>query len=466
MERIVANLASNNIDFCDLNKELEQADKIISQGNLKAGLEIYEDLALAFREKGDIAGAVGVYEKIIDLQKDNINAYLSLGRLYRKLKKFTEAKDAVREVIRRDLKNTEALTEYGLICFDKFEIDSAIMSFEKIIPIAPDIVIVRVKLAESYKIRRRMEECASQYYAAAEIYFKEGKIEEAREMCDKVLEIDSFDSRAIALKRNLDRPQGPSAIPATKGEGTLGRRKLEILPPVPQASTLNPADIIAGEGFKEKKSFGSSRARRGAHFQGGTNKFEGELPPIPPPQRRDFLKESINNKPGPAVPTPASLSPISMTEAQEKKTARKESLPVPPVSSIPPPVPKYKIKQKKPRNNTNQKESLPVPPVSSMPPSRPGKGNKNPNLIPRKSPSLKEENTQVRTEVSEKISSNTHKAIGATTLPVQGDDRIKSPQLSTEKEKIATPVKICKESALKYEKEGNTVKQLLNTERL
>jgi len=238
-----------NNDLYNLDKHMKRIDKIIEQGHLKEGLVQYKELGEIFFERGDFPESLEIYKKITTLQPDNKEAYLTLGTLYRELGLFREAKEAIREVIRHDLKNVNALIEYGLVCLEKFEIESAIISFEKVINFEPKIVIARVKLAESYKIRRRFEDCVQQYNAAAGLYCEEGRYDLAKEMCEEVLKIDKFNTGALSLMKKLESTDFIQSHPQiTEQRVKIGGRELEILPPVPERKDpVSLLDIVSPE---------------------------------------------------------------------------------------------------------------------------------------------------------------------------------------------------------------------------
>ncbi|OQA16485.1 MAG: tetratricopeptide repeat protein [bacterium ADurb.Bin363] len=197
------------VDPDNLDARLELAIMNVKQGHIKEGIAQYKEVAQAFWAKKELSKACDTYKRVTVLQPDDTETHLALGTLYRELRQLEDAKNAFRFILRYDLTHIKALTELGLVCQEKGEIDSAILAFRKIVDINPMKTVAREKLGELYLIRGQVHEAVKEYFAAAEDYQKQGLTDNAIQMCETVVELDCKHAKALRMMKELGYTSPP-----------------------------------------------------------------------------------------------------------------------------------------------------------------------------------------------------------------------------------------------------------------
>jgi predicted AAA+ superfamily ATPase/Tfp pilus assembly protein PilF len=137
------------------------------------------------------------YEKILELNPDNIEIYFSMGRSYRKKWNYDKAIEAYEKIINSNPRSvtisTNAYNEMGFVYTEKGDYDNAIEAHEKI-------------------IKTVNPRSASAYNNIGLVYMKKGDCDKAIEYCLKSLELNSRSASmhhntgmAYALKKDYDK---------------------------------------------------------------------------------------------------------------------------------------------------------------------------------------------------------------------------------------------------------------------
>ena len=71
--------------------------------------ECHFNLASAYNDLGDFKSAAKHYQKSIEIDDGNLDAYLCLGGVYEQLKLVNKARDIYERVLKMDAENTKAI---------------------------------------------------------------------------------------------------------------------------------------------------------------------------------------------------------------------------------------------------------------------------------------------------------------------------------------------------------------------
>ncbi len=214
-------------------KVLSAAEKFVQQGKLQNAIAEYEkiikadpkDLTVA-NTVGDLYARLGENEKAIDCFKSVGDAYATQGFTVKAIamyKKITKIKTSLEGV----LKLAELYTLQGLFndaraqylqVAEEFlkngELDQAVRIFQKILEMDPENVPMRVRLAEVYIRLGKKTEAWQIFSGAAESLRTRGQLNAAEEILQRMTSLDPGNSYALLLRgRNaLESGETDSAI--------------------------------------------------------------------------------------------------------------------------------------------------------------------------------------------------------------------------------------------------------------
>ena len=113
-------------------------------------IEAYNNLGLIYRSEGENAKAIQCYEKIIKINPNLIDAYNNLGIIFQKLGKIKKAKDCYEKIIKVDSNFIMAQYNLGLVLRQLGQNEKALNCFKKVIEINPSIVNAHNNLGITY----------------------------------------------------------------------------------------------------------------------------------------------------------------------------------------------------------------------------------------------------------------------------------------------------------------------------
>lgn len=292
----------------NLDISLELAEMFVSHGQIQDGANQYRKVANAFQGAGNINKAAEAYRRMKVVQSDDPEVLLTLGRLYTELGKLDEAEQEFRSVLRHDLEHQDALMELGLVCQLKGRFRSGLLAFNKVLQNNDKLPKAMRKLGELNLSMGKQEEAVQHFLEAAQAYLEADERDEAVEVFQLVLGVDSGNAQAQQGLTNLGAPLEPKEFvpplppnppadePPTPDAGLVSASDLGDLPP-PQFPTdqesrsegssegrpSSAAKTYAGSGAATKKGTtpaggGSSGARKGL-VSGGMGLRRGLVDP-------------------------------------------------------------------------------------------------------------------------------------------------------------------------------------------
>ncbi|MBA2339700.1 MAG: tetratricopeptide repeat protein [Pyrinomonadaceae bacterium] len=190
--------------------------------------------------QGKIPAAIGEYRRIVEDDRDDFAALNTLGDLYARTGKKTEAAESFTGVAEHYRTQGFAL--------------KAIAMFKKILRLNPDDSDVAAKLAALYEGQGLAVEARAQYLSIVDAYTRAGRTSETLDLLRRVATLDPKNSQIrlrigeLAERENL--PQEAAVAYAEAGERLLARREHEqALEAFTKARSLAPDDLNALSGF-------------------------------------------------------------------------------------------------------------------------------------------------------------------------------------------------------------------------
>lgn len=126
----------------------ELAEVLISQGHLEEGLGQFRRVAQAHLDAQQWEPACQAYRRMKLITPQDTGLLLELGQAHLRLKRFSEAEQEFRAVLRQDLSHREALRLLGKVCQQKGQWRDAALAFQRLLNLEPDDVQARLSLAE------------------------------------------------------------------------------------------------------------------------------------------------------------------------------------------------------------------------------------------------------------------------------------------------------------------------------
>ena len=214
-------------------KALSAAEKFVQQGKLQNAIAEYEkvrkhddkDLTVA-NTIGDLYARLGDSVKAIECFKTVGNAYAAQGftvkgiAMYKKITKLQPSVDG-------SLKLAELYTQQGLFndaraqylqVADDFmkngELDQAVRLFQKVLEMDPENVPMRIKLAEVYVKLHKKKEAWEVFGGAAEALRARGSLAAAEDILQRMLVLDPGNSHVLLMR-------GRSALESGDWKGAI-----------------------------------------------------------------------------------------------------------------------------------------------------------------------------------------------------------------------------------------------------
>jgi tetratricopeptide (TPR) repeat protein len=184
-------------------------------------LELEPDNIHALLEKANIAFKTGnfnkaleLYQKIVDLDPNNVAAVNGVGKSYMRLKQYRKAKEYLEKAIEIKPKDIHSLTSLAQMNMELGYFHDAKNYLTRALEISPQDQFALHKMgklhlrwkmfAEAIKcydeILIRNENHIPALQGKIQAFFEDGKIDQAIECCDKVLELRNTDNIAASYK--------------------------------------------------------------------------------------------------------------------------------------------------------------------------------------------------------------------------------------------------------------------------
>jgi len=190
-------LAENPNDINTLNRIGDLYARI---QRIDEAVEFFNQIGEQYAEQGFFVKAIAIYKKIIKLDPTRLEVYERLADLYHKQNLVTEARTQYQVLADYYTKHDNAA--------------SAIAIYNKMADLEPDNPSYHVKLAEIYQNQKLYEKAVNEYRMIAELMIQHGRTQEAAQVYERALTIDSKNLRFIRSAVEALRDAGADAAAA------------------------------------------------------------------------------------------------------------------------------------------------------------------------------------------------------------------------------------------------------------
>jgi pilus assembly protein FimV len=167
-------LAENPNDINTLNRVGDLYARI---QRIDEAVDFFTQIAEQYSTEGFFVKAIAIYKKIIKLDPTRLEVYEKLAELYHRQGLVTEARTQY-----------QVLADY----YTKHEnAASAIAIYQKMVDLEPENPSYHVKLAEIYQQQQLLEKAIGEYKIIAEMMISHGRPQEAAQVYERALLIDS-----------------------------------------------------------------------------------------------------------------------------------------------------------------------------------------------------------------------------------------------------------------------------------
>lgn len=134
---------------------------------------------LRHQKEGRVSEAVKCYEELLQVQPNNITAWLNLGVAYSGLRRYQEAENAFRSGLKYDEENVDLLYNLACLYLDTEHVNEAELLFKRVIELKSDYAAAYNNLGHILKEYRKDYEAAIHSFEQALKYFQKGGFDEA-----------------------------------------------------------------------------------------------------------------------------------------------------------------------------------------------------------------------------------------------------------------------------------------------
>ncbi len=295
-------LARLDIERSEIDHPLPVLEELARNGS--GNPEVYTALATIYQTKGDVAGAVNVYEKAIALQPENDGLMVELGNLWRQLGKLAEALKTYEQARRVNPKNAMAHYNLGILYGERGDLAASENAFRTAIRLNPHfsdahyglgVTLEKAqKSAEALKTYEHYTTLAGGHYltqAQSRISFLRAQLAQDAKAHQKAQEEaqESSNTKEPVQDRPVEAVK-PAVDPAILTPRPPMQPALEVVPdktppPLPEESPvrdLPPLDTNTrphdGDGPKEASTGGKSPD--GPAYQAVTSTVEPAVEPV------------------------------------------------------------------------------------------------------------------------------------------------------------------------------------------
>ncbi|HWM93267.1 MAG TPA: tetratricopeptide repeat protein [Thermoanaerobaculia bacterium] len=173
-------LAENPNDINTLNRIGDLYARI---QRIDEAVEFFNQIGQQYADQGFFVKAIAIYKKIIKLDPTRLEVYERLADLYHKQNLVTEARTQYQVLADYYTKHDNAA--------------SAIAIYNKMAELEPENPSYHVKLAEIYQQQKLFEKAINEYRIIAELMIQHGRTQEAAQVYERALSIDSKNLRFV-----------------------------------------------------------------------------------------------------------------------------------------------------------------------------------------------------------------------------------------------------------------------------
>lgn len=188
-------LADNPNDINTLNRIGDLYARI---QRIDEAVDFFTQIAEQYTAEGFFVKAIAIYKKIIKLDPTRLEVYEQLAELYHKQGLVNEARTQYQVLADYYVKHQNAA--------------SAIAIYQKMVQLEPENPTYHVKLAEIYHQQQLIEKAMGEYRIIAELMIQHGRPQEAAQVYERALDIDSqnlgFIEEAVLNLRQADHTAG------------------------------------------------------------------------------------------------------------------------------------------------------------------------------------------------------------------------------------------------------------------
>lgn len=188
-------LADNPNDINTLNRIGDLYARI---QRIDEAVDFFTQIAEQYTAEGFFVKAIAIYKKIIKLDPTRLEVYEQLAELYHKQGLVNEARTQYQVLADYYVKHQNAA--------------SAIAIYQKMVQLEPENPTYHVKLAEIYHQQQLIEKAMGEYRIIAELMIQHGRPQEAAQVYERALDIDSqnlgFIEDAVHNLREADHAAG------------------------------------------------------------------------------------------------------------------------------------------------------------------------------------------------------------------------------------------------------------------
>ena len=171
-------------------------------------VDFFLQIAEQYTAEGFFVKAIAIYKKIIKLDPTRLEVYEQLAELYHKQGLVNEARTQYQVLADYYAKHQNAA--------------SAIAIYQKMVQLEPENPTYHVKLAEIYHHQQLIEKAMGEYRIIAELMIQHGRPQEAAQVYERALDLDSqnlsFIEAAARRLREADHAEGASRFLAVAAE--------------------------------------------------------------------------------------------------------------------------------------------------------------------------------------------------------------------------------------------------------
>ncbi len=187
-------------DTKDLTVNNTIGDLYARLGDSAKAIECFKKVGDAYAAQGFTVKGIAMYKKITKLQP-SVDSSLKLAELYTQQGLFNDARAQYLQVAEDFMKNGD--------------LDQAVRLFQKVLEMDPENVPMRVKLAEVYVRLEKKKEAWEIYSAVAESLRSRGSLPAAEDILKRMLTLDPGNSYVLLLR-------GKSTLESGDPKGAIG----------------------------------------------------------------------------------------------------------------------------------------------------------------------------------------------------------------------------------------------------
>jgi tetratricopeptide (TPR) repeat protein len=140
-------IEAQKADPGNLDIGLELAETYVSQGHMQEGAKQYRLMGHTLIDQGNLERAAEAFRRLKLILPDDAGILLTLGNIYVDLKRYNEAEQEFRSILRHNLNHEEALLALGRVCQLKCQWRDAILAFNRILNINPNEITAKGRRA-------------------------------------------------------------------------------------------------------------------------------------------------------------------------------------------------------------------------------------------------------------------------------------------------------------------------------